>query len=73
MAKRHSHLSVNPDFLERSVDTEDQHFSVCTPECVRYTKALRHREKHSLCIVRGVLVPEGRLGIYGLDPTQKKM
>lgn len=28
--QRHSHLSVKPDFFERSVDTEDQCFCVHT-------------------------------------------
>lgn len=52
-AQRHSHLSVNPDFLERTVDTEDQRFSVCTPEFVRYK--LKHsdtEEKRTVCVLR---------------------
>lgn len=31
--QRHSHLSVEPDFFERSVDTEDQRFCVHTWVC----------------------------------------
>lgn len=50
-AQRHSHLSVNPDFLESSVDTEDQHFSVCTPEFVRYKPKHSDAERRTVCVL----------------------
>lgn len=50
-AQRHSHLSVNPDFLERSVDTEDQRFSVCTPELVRYKLKHSDAERRTVCVL----------------------
>lgn len=49
-AERHSHLSVNPDSLERSVDTQDQRSSVCTPEYVRYK--LKHSDtERTVCVL----------------------
>lgn len=50
-SERHSRLSVNPDFLEGSVDTEVQRFSVCTPEFVRYKLRHSHTEKKTVCVL----------------------
>lgn len=50
-SERHSHLSVNPDFLEGSVDTGVQRFSVCTPEFVRYKLRHSHTEKKTVCVL----------------------
>ena len=50
-AQRHSHLSVEPDFLERSVDTEEQRSSVCTPELVRYKSKHSGTERRTVCVL----------------------
>lgn len=50
-AQRHSHLSVDPDFLERSVDTGVQRCSVCTPEFVRYKPKHSDAERRTVCVL----------------------
>lgn len=50
-AQRHSHPGVDPDFLERSVDTAEQRFSVCTPELLRYKRKHSDAERRTLCVL----------------------